>query len=365
MKPLPPRREPLLDALRALAMVGVLLVNAISYTVAPWGAPLGEADPPGVISLGLQALAALLLHGKAYPLLAFLFGAGLVLAGSRRRTPQAQRRRLWRLLALGVLHGALVYAGDILTMYALTAFLVVAHVHERASRLLTRLLRACGWALAAIGLSLALTLWTGGSADADPSEGFGATASWVDQLWLNANAYVILQALGAVLFLPVLRAAMLAGMLAARLRLLTHPRWHALWRRWTRRLLPVGLLVNGAYALSVVDDSARHDGNLSLWTAVAPGIGWLLTAPLLGLAVLHARRWPAWLAPMGQRTLSLYLLHSLLCLLLFSGAGLGWPLRTAAAWGWALGLWLAWLLACHAMAARGWRGPFEAWMARR
>lgn len=365
MKPPPPRREPLPDALRALAMVGVLVVNAMSYTVAPWGAPLGEPDPPGVASLGLQALTALLVHGKAYPLLAFLFGAGLVMAASRQRTPQAQRRRLWRLLILGVLHGALVYAGDILTMYALTAFLVVGHVHDRASLLLTHLLRACGWALAAIGLSLALTLWAGGSVDADPSEGFGATASWLDQWWLNVNAYLILQAMAALLFLPVLRAAMLAGMLAARLRLLTHPRWHPAWRRWSWRLLPLGLLANGAYALGVVDDSARHDANLSLWTAVAPGIGWLLTAPLLGLAVVLGRRWPRWLAPMGQRTLSLYLLHSLLCVGLFSGAGLGWPLPTAMAWLWALGLWLAWLLVCHALAARGWRGPFEAWLAGR
>ena len=364
MNPRPPRREPLLDALRALAMVGVLVVNAISYTVGPWGAPLGEPAPPGALSLGLQALTALLLHGKAYPLLAFLFGAGLVLSGRRAKLAD-QRRRLWRLLALGVLHGALVYSGDILTMYALTAFLVVAHVHERPAPLLARLLRGCGWALGAIGLSLALTLWTGGSADADPSEGFGATASWADQLWLNFNAYAILQVLGVVLFLPVLRAAMLAGMLAARLRLLTHRRWRPHWRRWTLRLLPVGLVVNAAYAWSVVDAGIRHDDNLSLWTAVAPGIGWLLTAPLLGLVVLKARRWPRWLAPLGQRTLSLYLLHSVLCVLLFSGAGAGWPLPTLAAWGWALGLWVAWLLASQAMAARGWRGPFEAWLARR
>ena len=87
------RRDPLLDALRALAMVGVLVVNAISYTVGPWGAPLGEADPASMLSLGLQSLTALLLHGKAYPLLAFLFGAGLVLA-SRRATLQDRRRRL-------------------------------------------------------------------------------------------------------------------------------------------------------------------------------------------------------------------------------------------------------------------------------
>ncbi|MCR5866854.1 MAG: DUF418 domain-containing protein [Aquincola tertiaricarbonis] len=358
------RRDPLLDALRALAMVGVLVVNAISYTVGPWGAPLGEADPASMLSLGLQSLTALLLHGKAYPLLAFLFGAGLVLA-SRRATLQDRRRRLWRLLGLGVLHGALVYAGDILTMYALCGFTVVAHARERLSRLHARWLRACGWALGSVALSVMLTLLAGGSAQADASEGFGATASWRDQFVLNLNAYLMLQVLGLVLFLPVLRAAMLAGMLAARLRLLTHRRWRPVWQRWVRRLLPVGLLANAAYAFSITDAAARGDSALSLWTAVAPGIGWMLTVPLVGLVVLHARRWPQALAPLGQRTLSLYLLHSLGCLALFSGAGLGWPLPPLAAWTWAMGLWWLAIPAARAMARQGWRGPFEAWMGRR
>lgn len=358
------RREPLLDALRALAMVGVLVVNAISYTVGPWGAPLGEADPGSMLALGLQSLTALVLHGKAYPLLAFLFGAGLVLA-SRRATLHDRRRRLWRLLGLGVLHGALVYAGDILTLYALCGFTVLAHAQERLGRLHARWLRACGWALGSVALSVLLSLLAGGSAQADASEGFGATASWHDQFVLNLNAYLMLQVLGLVLFLPVLRAAMLGGMLAARLRLLTHRRWRPVWRRWVRRLLPVGLLANAAYAVSVTDAGARGDSTLSLWTAVSPGIGWTLTVPLVGLVVLHARRWPQWLAPLGQRTLSLYLLHSALCVLLFSGAGAGWPLPTLAACVWALGLWCLAIPLALAMDRRGWRGPFEAWMARR
>lgn len=365
----PSRREPLLDALRALAMVGVLVVNALSYPVAPWGAPLGEPAPPTVGVLGAHALAALLLHGKAYPLLAFLFGAGLVMAG-RHVDELQQYRRLRRLLVLGVLHGALIYCGDILTMYALCGFLVLGHVGESAGRLYRRLGRAALLALAAIGASVGLSLYAGQDGFAYAAGGFGQTATWVDQLWLNLSAYAWLQGFAAMLFLPVLRAAMLAGMLAARLRLLTHKRWRPLWRRCLRVGLPVGLAANAVYALGLTD-AVANEGAGSIWLAVAPAIGWLLTMPLVGAAVLLAQparaggaAWVRWLAPLGRRTLSLYLLHSMLCVALFSGVGAGWPLPIPWGWLWALGLWLVALVAARGLEAAGWRGPFEAWLGR-
>ncbi|MEF7614827.1 DUF418 domain-containing protein [Aquincola sp. MAHUQ-54] len=365
MIPLSPRREPLLDALRALAMVGVLVVNALSYPVAPWGAPLGELDPPGIATFGAHALAALLLHGKAYPLLAFLFGAGLVLAVRRRGAPSDGRARLRRLLLLGVLHGALVYCGDILTMYAVCGFTVLAHAGDRPTALYRRWIAACAWAAGAVLLSLLLAVYAGPSGVADPSDGFGAVTSWVEQAWLNVTAYATLQVAALVLFLPVLRAAMLAGMLAARLRLLTHRRWRPSWQRWSWRLLPAGLLLNSVYALGMTDAMAQRDPAVSLWLALAPAVGWSLTVPLVGLAVLHAGRWASLLAPLGRRTLSLYLLHSMLCVALFSGAGAGWPLSILGGWAWSLGMWLAaWGLSAWAE-SRGWRGPFEPWLVHR
>ncbi len=360
-------RAPLPDALRALAMVGVIVVNAVSYTVAPSGPPLGLPEP-GMASIGAHALAAMLLHGKAYPLLAFLFGAGLVMSSQRRgAAPQDARRRVWRLLVLGVLHGALVYFGDILTMYAVCGLWLLRHTHERPGVLRRRLYRACGWALLAVVANL-LLLAAAFSVTVeltDAAASFDRTVSWSAQGWLNGSTYLVSQAAALFLFLPILRVAVLAGMLAARLRMLTHSRWQPLWRRWLQRCLPVGLVLNAVYAAGLTAAVLRHDEfRTSLYLVVAPALGWWLTVSLVAWAVLHPGRWVQFLAPLGRRTLSLYLLHSVLCVLMFSGAGLGWPLPLVAGWVWGLGIWGAGLVAARRLEALHWRGPFEAWLAR-
>ncbi len=359
-------RAPLPDALRALAMVGVIVVNAVSYTVAPSGPPLGLPEP-GMAAIGAHALAAFLLHGKAYPLLAFLFGAGLVMAAQRRGTaPLDARRRMRRLLVLGVLHGALVYFGDILTMYAVCGLWLLRHTHERPGALRRRLHRACGWAVLAVVANLLLVGAFSLNADlSDATASFDRTTSWPPQVWLNGSAYFTSQIAALVLVLPILRVAMLAGMLAARLRMLAHRRWQPLWRRWLQCCLPVGLVLNAVYAVGLTAAVLRHDEfQTSLYLTVAPILGWWLTVSLVAWAVLHPGRWVGSLVPLGRRTLSLYLLHSVLCVLLFSGAGLGWPLPLVAGWAWGLGVWVAGLLAARRLEALQWRGPFEAWLAR-
>jgi hypothetical protein len=59
---------------------------AAGYLVAPWGALLGERSPADSgWALATQGFIAAVLQGKGYPMLAFLFGMGLVLALGRRR----------------------------------------------------------------------------------------------------------------------------------------------------------------------------------------------------------------------------------------------------------------------------------------
>ena len=124
-------------------------------------------------------------------------------------------------------------------------------------------------------------------------------------------------------------------------------------------------VLNVVYAVGLTTAVLRHDEfQTSLYLVVAPAMGWWLTVSLVAWAVLHPGRWVGVLAPLGRRTLSLYLLHSLLCVLLFSGAGLGWPLPLVAGWAWGLGIWGAGLLAARGLEALHWRGPFEAWLAR-
>ena len=74
-------RDPLPDSLRALALLSVLVVNALGYAAAPWGPTLGQRSPAdGDAAALVQGLVAALLYGKGYPILAFVFGMALWLA---------------------------------------------------------------------------------------------------------------------------------------------------------------------------------------------------------------------------------------------------------------------------------------------
>lgn len=365
-------REPLPDALRALALIGVLVVNAAGYQTAPWGPLLGQpAASDSAAAWVVHGLIAFLFQGKAYPLLAFLFGIGLVLASRGRGGSKARSAtRLRRLLQLGVLHGVLLYFGDILTLYALSGMLVLRHVHEPFSRLRPRLRRALVWAVGAtLGYALVSSVWLE-SAHAYASEPtLGGAQTWGEFLITNASAYAAVQMGALLLFLPVVRLLMLAGIAAGRLRLLSHPRWRRALELVTRRLLWPALAVNAAYALFVTWAVAVDSALYAALSALSPLIGTPLSMALGAWAAGTQRRgscaWCTALAPLGQRTLSLYIGHSILCALLFSGAGWGWRAGGVELLHFSLLLWVtAWALSLWA-ATRGWRGPLEAWMARR
>ncbi|MBC7620174.1 MAG: DUF418 domain-containing protein, partial [Candidatus Saccharibacteria bacterium] len=99
-------RLPLVDALRAFALFGILQVNIQSFV---WGLgePLGFLLPSATaVDTAAYVLVSTLVSSKFMALFAFLFGFGFALQmKSLRRTGNAQRiyrRRLWFLLAVGV-----------------------------------------------------------------------------------------------------------------------------------------------------------------------------------------------------------------------------------------------------------------------
>ncbi len=366
-------REPLPDALRALALLGVLIVNAAGYLSGPWGPVLGaQAAQAGGAALVLQGLYAFVLQGKAYPILAFLFGMGLALAQRRQPHAPAQlrsRSRQKRLLLLGVLHGVLIYFGDILTTYALIGWLVLRHVRQPWSLLRRRLRRALVWA---IGVALVLGLvvaaaWLllpGDDAGADAEPSFAAIASWPEFWLLNVSAYTLMQAGILATGFALLRLLMLAGIATARLRWLTHPRWQQQRQQLLRRWAVPALLLNALYALAYVHHSANRD-LLGLVEVLGFTAGPLLSMVLVLVFAQYTHRslWLPALAPLGQRTLTLYVGHSLLCVLLFSGVGLALRPGTGGLLVFSLLLWCAAWLAARASGTQRW--PLEAWMARR
>ncbi|MCE2916258.1 MAG: DUF418 domain-containing protein [Rubrivivax sp.] len=370
-------REPLPDALRALAMLAVLVVNAAGYLVAPWGPLLGERTPPDSgVATAVQGLTAAMLQGKGYPMLAFLFGMGLVLASRGREPMLASARattRQKRLLVLGVLHGVFVYFGDILTMYALIGWHLLSRVREPWRSFRRRLWRALWWALGVTALTVLLMLFIAMQPDlaGEPTMPADEPAvvqalRWVDFWIVNASAYGVIQLGSLLLAWPVLRLCMLCGIAAARLRLLTHRRWRAALERWiVRTALPL-LLLNLGYGWAYI--SASTGSERAFWVE---SLGNLIGPPFAAVYVmvlaLAARggtaAWCRSLAPLGQRTLTLYVGHGLLCVLLFGGVGLGLELSTLDMAIFSVVLWSLALALAHASRARRW--PLEAWLARR
>lgn len=116
------RRIPHLDVLRGIAMLGILPVNLLYF-----GMPLDEQLVPSLGLSGAEAAAdawITVLHElKFITLFSLLFGAGMALA--YRRVGEALEpyanvmlRRLLTLLPIGVLHGVLLWQGDVLSTYA-------------------------------------------------------------------------------------------------------------------------------------------------------------------------------------------------------------------------------------------------------
>ncbi|MCM0608928.1 MAG: DUF418 domain-containing protein [Ideonella sp. WA131b] len=364
-------REPLPDALRALALLGVLVVNAAVYLSSPWGALLGDAAArAGGAARLLQGLCAFLVQGKAYPILAFLFGMSLAMALASR--PQAEAlerarsRQRW-LLVLGVLHGVFIYFGDILTMYALIGGLVLRHATAPWGRLRRVLRRALIWALVVGAVAAVVVLaglaWAPAAdlgADAEPN--FTDVASWPEFWRLNAEGYLFIQVGTLFIGFALLRLLMLAGVAAARLRWLTHRRWEQQRLQLLRRWAWPALVLNAVYGLGYVVFGGDRAA-LGMVELLGFSVGPLLSMVMVTALAQHARhaRWPQALAPLGQRTLTLYVGHGLFCVLLFSGVGLGLQPGPFGLLAFALLLWAAAGLAAHTSGKRRW--PLEAWMA--
>lgn len=119
-----------LDVMRGFAVLGILIVNA-AFFAAPWQSSQNPMLPPLAVTeatlwswYGMHVL----FEYKCITLFSLLFGASICLVGGdtndRARSALLTRRLLW-LLVFGIIHGALIWYGDVLVVYALTGFLVM------------------------------------------------------------------------------------------------------------------------------------------------------------------------------------------------------------------------------------------------
>jgi len=130
----------LLDSLRGLAILGILLCNIpvaamperVAESVPLW--PLGQNPATLTVWYVTQAL----FQQKFYTLFSMLFGASILLvAGEGPLLNMTLIKRLVSLLVIGLLHGFLLWQGDVLSFYALVGLVAMLARGWPARRLLT------------------------------------------------------------------------------------------------------------------------------------------------------------------------------------------------------------------------------------
>lgn len=340
-RPVPPNaRIAALDALRGIALCGILLINIFDM-----GGPIAMDRPMAAPAFDdpnwqIWTVAQLFVTGTMRGLFSMLFGIGLILFigddESAERSKLYFRRLLW-LLLFGIIDATvLLWPGDILIIYAMAGILaLILHPLKPRQQIAagaTILVLISAWsAIEAAAITPADTVY---SADMLAREGAARLGgywqtfdymSYVSWSWtMNALSY---RATGDAL------AFMLIGMGLYRMGLFDPATRAALIRRimltgyavgLSLRLLNLILVWHNGGAPTFISASIDQPGRLAMTLGHA------------GLFLMLWRRsaWPglmAWLGAMGRMALTLYLAQSLLAAGIFSGFGLGlwnqlsWP----------------------------------------
>jgi uncharacterized protein len=115
------------DVLRGMTMLLILVENMALYSGQSWDPALLTQPAPRAALIVILFL----FQAKSYSLLAFLFGWGVAIQQGRiesrgRPFVPFYLRRLGFLLVLGLLHGTLIWSGDVLLLYALLGLFLLA-----------------------------------------------------------------------------------------------------------------------------------------------------------------------------------------------------------------------------------------------
>ena len=239
--PVPARPQPVvaadritnLDTIRGVAVLGILVMNAVSYGLHP--AAYFNLDAAGSndwLDWTFGVLGEVFVDQKTMALFSMLFGAGIVLFSDRAAAKQARPVRLamWRnalLLLIGFLH-SLLWDGDVLIVYAACAPVLIA-----LRRVQPRVLLTVGTGLVLWSAALAAIVQTAVPADGD---GLG-------EYWLTDGS-AMSDAVGIFLlndFFARALGMMLIGVAIYRLGVLHGDRPASFYRSMARWGLGVGL----------------------------------------------------------------------------------------------------------------------------
>jgi uncharacterized protein len=361
-----------LDILRGVALLGVLLLNILGFGMASAGYfhPLVGLGKNPELNYAVWGIMNLFFEGSMRGLFSLLFGAGIVLFATGFGTRSGKEKgaflhykRTFFLLLFGMFDSfVLLWTGDILILYAMAGALLYPLRNARPKTLLilsatvllcTSILFAVSGVIVEEGRDAAARIDADPSAEHSPEERELA-ALWTgsenqftynesaieEELDIRRGSYIEIADYSAkkvidslLFFTPVYMlwdcvGMMLLGMGLYRMGVLSAQRSKKNYLQLAIGGFALGLAVNGFELFQAIDSdfdaivvSGYFQGTYQLGR-VAMSMGWL------GLIMLFCQGeiWSGLknrLAAVGRMALSNYLLHSLICLVLFTGAGFG------------------------------------------
>ena len=313
-----------IDALRGVALLGVLAINLVmEFRVSIFEQFLIAARPASPLDRAVQTVLMLGVDLKAFALFSLLFGVGLAIQfehlSAYPRRALLLFRRLIVLLTFGLIHLCLIWNGDILTEYALAGLIVLPFLFG-PRRLLA------GGAAAFLAVYLAMQVW--------PPVGLFPSMTSIQRDVQEANEIYATGSFGEVLAFRVREIPLFVP-----LHVYVFPRTLGLflfgafvWRNGTLRkphqvLLfstAAGCIGLGAFLMLPSGSVAATDiGRLATpvgTIALALGYG----ATILGVGNLTSGKALLWWAvPLGRMAFTNYLAQSLIFGWIFYGYGLG------------------------------------------
>lgn len=332
------------DVARGFAVLGILLANIAAFSGPDFSRQMASisANAAGFDRVW-EAIQTAFVSGKFRSTLAILFGVGIWLQYEKRVASGTAfyggylKRNLW-LAIIGLLHGFLIWYGDILFIYSLTAFFACLMVGWSST-----VLKAIIGVLTGIAVLLAVLftvlgmMFAGGGQSAPPSDmGIFAAlfdpvretqiyqlGTYTEQLALRAMQFGAM----AILFIligPFLLPLFLVGLLLAKSGALLHPSAHPTTRNWA---LGVGLGLGLPLNLAMGALAYARGAEQAMVAVEVIGGPLLAVGYLMGIAVLLEKVRGGFLsnllASVGRMSFSVYLLQSVIATAIFYSWGLG------------------------------------------
>lgn len=334
-----------MDFARGFAVLGILLANLEWFASSMFStAPLAPPDDP--LMLGILAF----VNGKFRSLLAILFGAGLAMQFQKRQGeadawPFGYLKRTFWLGVIGLFHGYVIWSGDILYLYAWTAFF--------ACWAMTWPRKVLKW-LVGIWLAILIATAIGGGIYAylqPVTQAAEVAASATDEFeqfmsvaqhrrpsfatrGVITSVLVLLAPFATIFFIPLFWL----GILLSQNGVLLQPSAHPKTRNWMLLLgFGVGLPLNLLPALRGASSSA-FEGVAEFASGPLLAIGYLILAAIVAERFRDAKP-VLWLSRVGQASLTVYLLQSIFATLLLERPGIFGSLKLPELLAYAVVIW--------------------------